>query len=79
MTTAILGESPVSGKPFNIAGYAFLTHLAGRECGLSVGEFVPAFGDVHLQANHEAQAREPLSRQPRPRNPWPAIKAPVAA
>jgi thymidylate synthase len=46
------------GVPFNIASYALVT-------GLRPGEFVHTFGDLHLYANHLAQAREQLGREPR--------------
>ena len=54
------------GVPFNIASYALLTLMIAQVCDLEPGDFVHTFGDLHLYSNHVEQAREQLTREPRP-------------
>lgn len=54
------------GVPFNIASYALLTLMIAQVCNLQPGDFVHTLGDAHLYRNHLEQAREQLTREPRP-------------
>ena len=52
------------GVPFNIASYAFLTHIVAHMTGLAVGEFVYCMGDAHIYNNHVAALEEQIKRRP---------------
>ncbi|SMF11845.1 thymidylate synthase [Pseudobacteriovorax antillogorgiicola] len=54
------------GVPFNIASYSLLTMIMAQELDLRPGDFVHTLGDAHLYHNHLEQAREQMSREPRP-------------
>jgi thymidylate synthase len=54
------------GVPFNIASYAFLTHMVAQQCDLDVADLIWTGGDCHLYLNHLEQAGLQLGREPFP-------------
>lgn len=54
------------GVPFNWVGTAALQLMLAQQAGLEPGELVWMGADVHLYLNHLEQAREQLTRDPRP-------------
>jgi len=52
------------GVPYNIASYAFLTHMVAQQCELEPGTLVWSGGDVHIYSNHFEQVKMQLGREP---------------
>ena len=52
------------GLPFNIASYALLLELIGKEVNMIPDQLVGNLGDTHLYLNHLEQAKEQLTRDP---------------
>jgi len=57
------------GLPFNIASYAMLLTLIAKEVNMVPEEIIGNLGDTHLYYNHIEQAKEQLSREPKPHLP----------
>lgn len=53
------------GVPFNITSYSLLVHILAKICGLSGGELIHSFGDVHIYENHIYGAKQQLLREPK--------------
>lgn len=54
------------GVPFNIASYAFLTHILARHCGLLPDEFVYFLGNAHIYEEHIEALTRQIERTPFP-------------
>jgi len=52
------------GAPFNIAGYALITHMIAQVVDMDVGELIMTIGDAHIYKNHVDQVKEQLTRTP---------------
>jgi thymidylate synthase len=57
------------GLPFNIASYAMLLSLIAKEVNMVPEQLIGNLGDVHLYKNHIEQAKEQISREPKPHLP----------
>ena len=52
------------GVPFNIASYAFLTHILAHLTGLKAGKLIHVLGDAHIYEAHCEQVSKQLKRVP---------------
>lgn len=54
------------GVPFNIASYAFLTHILAKHCGLVADEFVYFLGNAHIYEEHINALKGQIEKTPFP-------------
>jgi len=54
------------GVPYNIASYAFLTHIVAKLVNMVPGEFIWSGNSVHIYEDHMDQVKEQLTREPYP-------------
>lgn len=54
------------GTSFNIASYAFLTHLLAKHCDLEAHEFIHYMGNAHIYEEHLEQMKMQCERVPYP-------------
>ncbi len=52
------------GLPFNIASYAFLTHILAHHCGLKASELIHFIGNAHIYEDHVNALEEQLNNEP---------------
>jgi thymidylate synthase len=52
------------GTPFNIASYAFLTHLLAKHCDLIAHEIIIFMGNCHIYEEHIEDIKVILEREP---------------
>ena len=52
------------GVPFNIASYAFLTHMIAKLCNLKATELTHYIGNAHIYENHIEPLKQQIEREP---------------
>ena len=53
------------GIPFNIASYAFFTHLLAHHCNLEACELIHHIGNAHIYDNHIDALKQQIKREKR--------------
>lgn len=59
-----MSNDELIGAPFNIAGYAALTHLIAHLTQMEVGELILSIGDAHIYHNHFEGMERQLELEP---------------
>ena len=52
------------GVPFNIASYAFLTHMIADVCNLKATELTHYIGNAHIYESHIEPLKQQIEREP---------------
>ena len=52
------------GVPFNIASYAFLTHIIAKICGLKAHKFIHFISNAHIYDDHFENLANQLNNSP---------------
>lgn len=55
----------ITANNWNVVGYAILTHMIARHCGLEVGTLAHFVQDMHIYDKHQKYVEELLSREER--------------
>ena len=54
------------GVPFNIASYAYLTHIIASLTSLKAGKLIHVLGDAHIYESHAEAVETQITRIPAP-------------
>ncbi|WBR61425.1 bifunctional dihydrofolate reductase-thymidylate synthase [Drosophila suzukii associated hytrosavirus 1] len=54
----------ILGVPYNLLSYSLLVHIMARKCGLTAGDLICSYGNLHIYRSHLMGARNQVARKP---------------